>query len=173
MSRSQEGDLFEYFYKKYHGVVFHHLMAQIGYKTEFIPVIEECVQDAFIKMIVHYNNIRDKNKVCQWLCTVARNTLLSELRKQKKHTDVLPRLRKAESAAQDAYENAQERFLSLDEHRYKIQKLKDTFTSIEHDIYDKYFVQENSLAETSEKTGKSLNSVRSALHRMRKRYKKL
>lgn len=170
---NQERDLFEHFYKKYHSVVFHHLMAQIGYKTEFIPLIEECVQDTFVKMIVRYDSIRDKNKISKWLCTVAHNALISELRKQKNYTDVLSRLGKAAGAAQDAYENAQERFLSLDEHRYKIQKLKDTLTPLEQDIYDNYFVQENSLAETSEKTGKSLNSTRSALHRMRKRYKKL
>ena len=50
---------------------------------------EDIVQDTFIKALIHIDSFRGECELSVWLCRIAKNTWLSQLKKKKRETEQL------------------------------------------------------------------------------------
>ena len=76
--RLREGDesAFDALYARYRGLVFSFLMRLTGQRAGS----EDLVQEAFLRLVRHAAKLEADTRVGVWLCTVARNLYVSQLR---------------------------------------------------------------------------------------------
>jgi RNA polymerase sigma-70 factor (ECF subfamily) len=79
MLRLREGDerAFDALYTRHRGVVFSFLLRLTGQR----PCSEDLVQEAFLRLVRHASKLDTDTRVGVWLCTVARNLYISQLRR--------------------------------------------------------------------------------------------
>lgn len=162
-------------YEQYHDSVFRLCYQMVGYRTSLIPLVEDCVQDAFVKALEHYPEYSHYQNPMGWIAEAAKKRLMSERRKQvfRENPVHLERL-----VAEGKYPEATlltdvERWFNHEEAVETLQKLVRLLTEREQYVYEAYFVNGYSLAETAEITGLTDNAVRSAVSRIRKRAKQI
>lgn len=68
-------------YKRYADVVYRYLIVLCGNAD----LAEELTQETFFRAVKHAGSFDGKVKVTTWLCTIAKNTYFSYLKKEKRH----------------------------------------------------------------------------------------
>ena len=68
-------------YKRYADMVYRYLIALCGNAD----LAEELTQETFFRAVKHADSFDGKAKVTTWLCTIAKNTYFSYLKKEKRH----------------------------------------------------------------------------------------
>ncbi len=167
-TNDERNQLIEDSYNQYYQIIYHFCLSKINYQTQFACQIEDCIQDAFVMFAMSYETLASHPNPAGWLCHAAWNKLRTKIRnnnsRRKKLEDEAALLAPSSEA-----QNAIERWLSQEENRHKLTALYALLTDTEQAVYQRYFVDDLSLADTTAKTGLSENSVRSAIERIRKR----
>lgn len=68
-------------YKKYADTVYRYLIALCG----SADLAEELTQETFFRAVKHADSFDGSCKVTTWLCTIAKNTYFSYLKKERRH----------------------------------------------------------------------------------------
>ena len=97
----ERNHILELIYKDYYSTIYRTCFVYTGYDYQLIPLIEDCVQDAFVQAIVHYQEFKDYKNPPGWIALVAINRLKNELGKQKRHTRILDSYKPDELIASD------------------------------------------------------------------------
>ena len=85
---------FEQVYREYAGLVRRYLL-KIGCDPQDA---EDITQDTFVKALLRIDSFRGESKLSVWLCAIARNTWLNQLKRKKRETDTaLPEIVTADS----------------------------------------------------------------------------
>ena len=161
-------------YEKYYDSVFHVCYQQVGYQARLIPLVEDCIHDAFVAALQYYEAYKDFENPMGWITISARNRVKSELRKKRFREQPvhLERLAKEQELQRNVLATDVERWLDREEASSNLEIILKLLTDRERMVYDAYFEQNLSLKETVELTGISANAVRSAIDRIRQRAKR-
>lgn len=161
-------------YEKYYDSVFHLCYQQVGYQARLIPLVEDCIHDAFVSALRHYETYKDFDNPMGWIATTAKNRVKSEMRKKtfRELPVHLERLAKEQELQKDVLATDIGRWLDREEASSNVETILELLTEREHMVYEAYFEQNLSLKETVELTGLSANAVRSAIDRIRQRAKR-
>ena len=132
---------------------------------------EEITQDTFLRAYKKLSTLKNPNQFSGWLYVIANRLCLNWIRKQK------PAIQSLENTSvmeleQSAYTNyvLEEREAEVDEHRYEIvKKLLEKLPESERTVVTLYYLGEMTAMEIGKFLGVSVNTIRSRLHRARKR----
>ncbi len=132
---------------------------------------EEITQDAFLQAYQKLSTLRDPNQFAGWLYVIANRLCIAWLRKQ---TPVMQSLADTSVKAIDdlTYERyvSEQRELEATERRYEIvEKLLAKLPESERTAMTLYYLGEMTIKEIGKFLGMSMNTIRSQLHRARKR----
>lgn len=85
---------FEQVYREYAGLVKRYLL-KLGCDGQDV---EDIVQDTFVKALLRIDSFRGESSLAVWLCAIARNTWLSQLKRKKRDADLpLPEISVSDS----------------------------------------------------------------------------
>ena len=161
--------LLEELHHKYYESVYSLCLTVAEYDPTAHELIEDCIQDAFVKAITSYSKYKDYNNPMGWIARVATNKLQSELRKRNRHVKVTPLYAPEKLADMNLLSDGIESELKQKDIARQIARIYDMLTTTEKTIFDAYFMDEKSVNQTAKETGLSVNSVRSGIRRIRKK----
>lgn len=120
------------------------------------PKAEDAVHDAFVKLIRHFDELRDRpeDRLGAWLAVVVKNTALDMLRREKRETELEDGYEPAVPADQGEFQALVALIRGLPEEYRRILELR--------------FVTEWSLAEIAQATGLTESAVKTRVFRGRK-----
>ena len=72
---------FEQVYKKYYSIVYRYLLSL----TKDNTMAEEIAQETFYKALKNISKYNPEMKMLTWLCTIAKNTYFTEIKKQSRY----------------------------------------------------------------------------------------
>ena len=132
---------------------------------------EEITQDTFLRAYKKLSTLKNPNQFSGWLYVIANRLCLNWLRKKK------PTIQSLESTPvmeleKSAYTNylLEKRETEVDEHRHEIVKrLLEKLPESERTVVTLYYLGEMTVIEIGKFLGVSVNTIRSRLHRARKR----
>lgn len=75
---------FEQVYREYAGLVRRYLL-KLGCDPQDA---EDITQDTFVKALLRIDSFRGQSKLSVWLCAIARNTWLNQLKKRRRDADL-------------------------------------------------------------------------------------
>ena len=123
-------------YQKYYDAVFRWCFQEVHFQACYIPLIEDCIHDAFRKAIVCYEEYKDYMNPMGWIAKAARNCFLSELRKQKNRSSQasLKKIVTEQAMSRDLYLSVFERWLEQEECKEKLDAILSILTDQERII---------------------------------------
>ena len=132
---------------------------------------EEITQDTFLRAYKNLSTLKNPNQFAGWLYVIANRLCLNWIRKKK------PAIQSLENTSvmeleQSAYTNylLEKREAEADEHRYEIVKrLLEKLPESERTVVTLYYLGGMTAMEIGKFLGVSVNTIRSRLHRARKR----
>lgn len=143
---------FEQVYREYAGLVRRYLL-KIGCGPQDA---EDITQDTFVKALLRIDSFRGDCQLSVWLCAIARNTWLSQLKKHKRDTGLpLPEI----SAADSEF--------------WEWMELVDTLGEPQRSVFLKKALGGWDYPELAKAYGKSESWARVTYHRARMKLQKL
>ena len=159
--------------EKYYSSVYKYCYYQIGYQERYASMIDDSVQDAFIKFAECYQSLDSSVNHLGWLRIAAWNRLRTMIRTEK---DRAIKLRKVaiELAGPnpESIETDFDIWNNNESASYQIEKIYKTLTELEKKVFQHYFVEELDIDETAKSSKISRNAVRSAVERIRRRVRR-
>ena len=145
--------------------------ARVWQKIDDFHYAEEITQDIFLQAYKKLSTLKDPNQFAGWLYAVANRFCIDWMRKQK------PTMQSLEDTPMRAIDNlTYERYVSeqreseATERRYEIvEKLLAKLPESERTVMMLYYLSEMRAKEIGKSLGVSVNTIRSRLHRARKR----
>ena len=164
---SGDDEAFNLLVRKYEKSIHAHVWQKIG---DF-HYAEEITQDIFLQANKKLSTLKDPNQFAGWLYAVANRLCIDWMRKQK------PTMQSLEDTPMRAIDNlTYERYVSEQreseaaERRYEIvEKLLAKLPESERTVMMLYYLSEMRAKEIGKSLGVSVNTIRSRLHRARKR----
>lgn len=155
-------DLYE---KCYHSI-WRVCMAAAEGKFQRIPLVEDCVQEAFAQAILHYDEIKNYNNPAGWIAKVAMGRLRNELAKERRHARLAPPV-DTEALDRVAGFNGINEFLRHEEIQDQIRRIYERLSPEDQQIFFEYFSNSKPAQEISNNTGKTIEAIRSRIKRIR------
>lgn len=167
--QDERNKLIEDLYIQHYNSVFHLCASIIGYDHQFYPLVEDCVQEAFVKALIHYKEFSNYRNPMGWIALAATNRIKSELRKESNHRKFFSSsthdLDKNTNVSDECIDHALNQEFVVEQ----LTKIYQQLTEHEKKIFYAYFIDEKRMKEIIADTGYSMNSVRSAINRIRGR----
>lgn len=160
--------LLEQLYAQYYDIVYRQCLSIIGYNPRFYPLVEECVQDAFLQAIVDYGEYKDYRNPVGWIVRVAQNKVKSKFRDELRHAKVVSALFPSQGKDMAFSVCAVDEELDRRDTVEQIVRIYNSLTEREKKVFIAYFLDDMSQKETAAATGFTENSVRAAVRRIRK-----
>lgn len=149
---------------QYGNDIYHYLMYQLG-TTD----VEDLVQEVFIKAFTRYELFEGKAKPKTWLFSIARNVLIDELRRRKRHRLKSLLLFKSEIVASP--ETVPEMAMELSEQQQELYYAIKTLKINYREVLILRGIKELSVSETAAILNWTENKVHSTYYRARKALK--
>ena len=134
---------------------------------------EEITQDTFLRAYQNLSTLRNPSQFLRWLYTITNRLCLNWLRKHKSAKQVQSlEGTPMEEVAKSAYARyvLEQRETEATEHRFEIvEKLLEKLPEGERTVMTLYYLGEMTTIEISEFLGVSVETIRTRLHRARKR----
>ena len=166
---NQRNKQLDLLYDKYYDSIFERCFYYVNRKPIYFELVEDCVQDAFVKAIEHYDEFKDYRNPAGWIANAAYNNLRSNLKKLRRRARVTSSLSSFNVEAVTFSINSLDTEIERRETIEMIVKIFDMLTEHEKTVFFPYFVDNLSIKSTADETGLSENSVRAAVNRIRKR----
>ncbi len=161
--------LLDSLYRKYYDVVYHHCLPLVDYDCSYYPLVEDCIQDAFLQAVEDYEQYKDYQNPIGWIIRVAQNKVKSQYRDELRHNRAVSSFYQIESADTAFSIDSIDVFLARHETIKMIVDIYRTLPEHEKKVFIAYFFNDLSQKETCAVTNLSDNSVRAAIQRIRKR----
>ena len=163
-------DAFTMLVKKYEKQIH----AFVWRKVRDYHIAEEITQDTFLRAYEKLGTLRDPNRFSGWVYMIATRCSLAWLGKKRIQMQSLEATSQAEIEAQfyAQYVVEQNENLATEKQREVVKYLLQKLTARERTVVALHYLSEMSCEEISDFLEMSLNTVKSRLHRARKRLKK-
>ena len=156
-------------YEQYYDTFFRYCQVIVRHWPHYNPLIEDCIQDAFIKAIEHPEKFYTSPNPAGWLAKAASNKLRSNLAREEHRNKVLPFIKRDLQENVDLFYTEYDLFLDKEMIREKLLHIYSLLTEREKLVFNAVFLEGKSIKSSAVSTGLSVNSVRSAVFRIRKR----
>ena len=156
-------------YEQYYDTIFRYCQVIVHYQPHYNPLIEDCVQDAFIKAIEHSEKFQSSQNPAGWLAKAASNRLRSNLAREERRNKVLPFIKQELQKDIDIFYTEYDVLLDRVSIRTKLLHIYSQLTEREKLVFNAVLLEGESVKTAAKSTGLSVNSVRSAVLRIRKR----
>ena len=165
-----DADAFTTLVKKYEKQIH----AFVWRKVRDYHIAEEITQDTFLRAYEKLGTLRDPNRFSGWVYMIATRCSLAWLGKKSIQMQSLEAISQAEIEAQfyAQYVVEQNERLATEKQREVVKYLLQKLTARERTVVALHYLSEMSCEEISDFLEMSLNTVKSRLHRARKRLKK-
>ncbi|MYG06579.1 RNA polymerase sigma factor [Candidatus Poribacteria bacterium] len=135
---------------------------------------QEITQDTFLRAYPKLSTLKDPGQFLRWLYVIANRLCLNWLRKEKKHEKQLQSLEDTpmEKVAESTYARyvLEQRETEATEQRFEIvEKLLEKLPEGERTVITLYYLGEMTAKEIGKFLGVSVETIRTRLHRARKR----
>lgn len=161
--------LLEFLYRKYYDTVYRHCLPLVEYDPSYYPLIEDCVQDAFLQAVEDYDKYKDYKNPIGWIIRVAQNKVKSQYRDELRHSNAISPFIQTEGADVAFSVESVDTFFVREENIEMIANIYQSLSEQEKKVFIAYFLNDMSQKETSDATNLSQNSIRAAIGRIRKR----
>ena len=134
---------------------------------------EEITQDTFLQVYKKLRTLKDPNQFAGWLYAIANRLCIAWVRKQKPAMQPLdaPSVKVIDNLTYERYVSEQQE-VEATERRYEtVEKLLVKLPESERTVMTLYYLSEMTAKEIGRSLGVSVNTIRSRLHRARKRLK--
>lgn len=84
--------LLDQLYAQYFDIVYRQCLSIVEYNPRYYPLVEDCVQDAFLQALVDYDEYKDYKNPIGWIVRVAQNKVKSKFRDELRHAKVVSTL---------------------------------------------------------------------------------
>lgn len=155
-------------YEEQYGSILRKCMSIIDRKPQHLPMVEDCIQEAFVKAIECYDEIKDYENPAGWIVIVAINHINNELAKERRHARIAPAI-DPEKLERIADPEGIDSILNRLDIREKLYMLYEAESPEDQRIFDAYFCENKSASEISKDTGKTEDSIRSRIKRIKKK----
>lgn len=132
--------------------------------------VDDVVQDVFLKALKHEKLLREHPNPYGWLALTCRNAVKSIVRRDIRRREIL-----GKPIAVEEYEDiAQQqddivRWMDKMQHEATLKWLRDSLTPLERQVYEAYFELDQSAAATADQLQVTVESVRGAVQRIRRK----
>lgn len=155
----------EQLYLQYHDNMVWRCLYYTGYRPEYAAIAEDCVQEAFLRVLKRYETIKTYENPGGYLWTCCLNELKSQLRKQGRTLPLdVPDGRELPDPL-----DCIARWEEQTQHREQLEAVHAVLTERERRVCAIYFGEEASMQETARQTGHSVSAVKAMLFRIRRR----
>ena len=143
------------------------------YRLEEVQV-EDMLQETFLKAMLNIDSLKDRNAVYPWLCSIAKNLCLLELRKNRRFTSLhTPSPFSHGDDEGSGYEltlKAEDTTASM-KLEYSLTVLRGMIENHQHkvrrDVARRFYVEEKSVKDISDECQMNQNTILSHLRRFR------
>lgn len=165
----ERNKLLEDLYSKHYDSVFRFCVVVAKFDKQYYPLIEDCIQDAFIEAIQKYDKYKDYNNPTGWIARVAGNRLRSEIHKERNRRKTVSSRMQIRSEDTAFFNNFVEQEMEREFLKEDIVRIYNMLTELEKTVFKEYFLEERTVKTAANHSGLSENSVRAAIRRIRKR----
>ena len=160
----------ESLFRNYHDILKKECIRYVRYDSKFLLMVDDCIQETFIKAIVHFEQLQSHPNIVGWLVRCCKNNIKSDLRKYKRRGKiVIGSLDTAEHAKVHHDDTAFERWMNKSEALDTLDLLYEALSPKECAIFKDYFVNDLSAEETANRNGLTKSAVQSGVMRIRKK----
>lgn len=160
-------------FELYHDVLYKQCLHMVGYNQRHIPLIDDCIQYAFLQAILKKDQFSQCKNQAGWLSVTARRHLMSEIRKNHRRSRItVPWYEHADEDASLQLETDIERWHSRQDTSDRIEQIYEILSSTEKEVFDGYFLEDSSIDEVARKLKISRGAVRGAIDRIRTKAKR-
>ncbi len=161
-------------YNKYYALLKNYCISLFHYDPSLTALAEDCVQDAFYKALTHPEDILKAPNPCAWLVKCCKNNCYAVLRRKVLVRRLLgkPIPLEENTEIQDVTDSLI-RWLCQYQAMEQLKELQASLTPLEKSVFDSYYLNNMSVAETAEYNGIAFYSVKGALDRIRSKAKKI
>ncbi len=146
-----------FLYKKYYDAVQRHCLPLVEYHPAYYPLIEDCVQDAFLQAVEEYDKYKDYKNPIGWIICVAQNKVKSQYRDELRHNNAIPLFHHAESVDM-AFSIETVDTSSIRQERIEmIANIYQSLSEREKKVFIAYFLNDMNHKETSVATNEPLS----------------
>ena len=167
--QEEQSQRLQLLYEQYYDTIFRYCQVIVHYQSQYNPLIEDCVQDAFIKAIEPPEKFRASPNPAGWLAKAAGNKLRSNLAREERRTKILPFIKRELQESVDLFHTEYDLLLDKEIIQEKLLHIYDLLTEREKLVFHAVFLEGKSIKSSATSTGLSVNSVRAAVFRIRKR----
>jgi len=172
MSERERQLIVDKLFDEYHIAVKNHCLNKLDRTSPFISSVDDYVQRAFLTLYEQYDEVVNHPNLIGWLNNAAWNCFRDDLRANHNHERIIKDKGHLIPGAVVTVKMGIEAWLDNDTLECFIKQILLMLTVLEKTVFNSYFIEDYSMAETAEKNGLSLNAVRSAIDRIRKRIRK-
>ena len=144
----------------------------VNYEPIRSLLVEDCVQEAFIKAARHFAQLQTHPNVVGWIIKTSENQILNETKKMRIRRKNVS-LDDESTALPASSENEIETWLAKQNTADIIIAIREILSDKESNVFDEFFVKENSLKATAQTLNLSSSAVASSVHRIRTKIKKI
>lgn len=76
-------------FEKYHDQLKRYCMRYVRYNARYYPLVDDCIQEAFYKAVLHQNDVMQSPNPYGWLAKCCENYLKSKYRQEKRRAEIL------------------------------------------------------------------------------------
>lgn len=145
-----------------------------GFNSLFYDLVDECIQDVFIQAYTDFELLKTHPNVGGWLKKACHNRLIPYMiliKNQQRHF-AFSLNDESSMVIPDEKEEYRSLF-SREEAQMKIDLIVKQLTPAERLVYEAYFINDLSEVEVAKRIKKSPSAIKSTIHRIREKVKKI
>ncbi len=142
----------------------------IHYDPRYMPLVDDCIQEAFLKAFHNFESIRSSPNPFGWLAVCCQHYIRSEFRKQKRRSEIMgiPVSLETSEEASDPMDSVL-RWLNRMDAKEVLDAITAQLSPAEKKVFRDHFELGHTMNETAERCDMSANAVRSAVERIKKK----
>jgi RNA polymerase sigma factor (sigma-70 family) len=163
----EQSELLDQLYRDNYQSVLRICMFYVGNDRQLLPMVEDCVQDAFVSAVLHFDELKEYKNPMGWIVKAALNRLNNELSKRKRRSHVVSFVDEDAlnniASHMDTEEMLQQKLL-----REEIGLFYQNLADKDKTVFLDYFIKKMRAKDISISEGVTQESVRSRIKRIRK-----
>ncbi len=145
----------------------------VHYDSRYLPMVDDCIQEAYCKAFYNYESIADSNNHYAWLVRCCEHYFNSKIRRNIRRKEIAGTHVSLEQCedVEDTMNNVL-RWLATMDALDTLHDFLETLTPLEFAVFKSYHEENMSLQATAQNNGITTTSARAAVDRIKKKRRK-
>lgn len=160
-------EFIEALYREHYGDLKRFSYHYVHSDAKFIPFIEDCIQETFVKATINYRKLITHNNVIGWLVKTCRNELSMCMRKYLRYHKHFGNNVEIDVESAEALNDDLDRWIRRHDAEGELRCIYMALTPLEQRVFEDFYTNDLSLKETADKQGMTENAVHCSAKRIR------